>query len=46
AVIKFIRPEECTQVRTISEMKPKPFNEDNMQSVDDLYAQIEEGGNP
>ncbi|WP_257789018.1 hypothetical protein [Paenibacillus larvae] len=32
------------QVRTISEMKPKPFNEDNMQSVDDLYAQIEEGG--
>lgn len=45
-IIKFIRPEECMQVRTISEMKPKPFNEDNMQSVDDLYAQIEEGGNP
>jgi CRISPR-associated protein Cas5d len=45
-IIKFIRPEECTQVRSISEMKPKPFNKDNMQSVDDLYAQIEEGGNP
>lgn len=45
-IIKFIKPEECTQVRKISDMKPKQFNEDNMQSVDELYSQIEEGGNP
>lgn len=42
-IIQFIRPEACTQVRTITDMTPKPFNEANVLSVDDLYAQLEEG---
>jgi CRISPR-associated protein Cas5d len=42
-IIQFIRPEACTKVRTITDMTPKPFNEANVLSVDDLYAQLEEG---
>jgi CRISPR-associated protein Cas5, subtype I-C/DVULG len=41
-VIKFIRPEECTQVRVLSPMEPKSF--DKITSVDELHAQIDEGG--
>ncbi|WP_019636671.1 type I-C CRISPR-associated protein Cas5c [Paenibacillus fonticola] len=44
-IIQFIRPEQCTQVRKISDMKPKAFNEHNVESVNELFAQIEEGGN-
>ncbi|MFC3749086.1 type I-C CRISPR-associated protein Cas5c [Paenibacillus sp. GCM10012306] len=40
-VIRFIRPEECTQVRTISDMQPKQFNENNVQSADELLAELE-----
>ncbi|WP_055107285.1 type I-C CRISPR-associated protein Cas5c [Paenibacillus ihumii] len=43
-IIQFIRPEECTQVRKISDMKPKSFNQANVESVEDLYAQIGEEG--
>lgn len=40
-IIRFIRPEECTQVRKIAEMKAKLFNETNLQSAEELLAQIE-----
>lgn len=43
-IIKFIRPDECTQIRTISEMSAKHFDNTNVESVDDLFAQLEEGG--
>lgn len=39
-IIQFIRPEQCTQVRVLSEMKPKPFDAANMESADDLFAQL------
>ncbi len=41
--IQFIRPEECPQVRTVTEMKAKQFDENNVESVDDLIAQMEGG---
>ncbi|GKS13110.1 type I-C CRISPR-associated protein Cas5 [Paenibacillus chitinolyticus] len=43
-VITFPRPEECTQVRTISEMKPKHFDHTNVESADALLASWGEGG--
>lgn len=43
-LIKFVRPEECTQVRVLSEMEPKAFDHKKMTPVDELFAQIEEGG--
>jgi CRISPR-associated protein Cas5d len=45
-VIRFIRPEQCTQVRAIMEMGPKQFNETNVVSADELFAQLEEVVNP
>lgn len=44
--IQFIRPEACTQVRAITNMQPKHFDHTNVLAVDDLFAQLEEGGNP
>lgn len=44
-VIEFIRPEQCTQVRKVSEMQPKHFDESNVESADDLLEQLEKGGN-
>lgn len=43
-IIRFIRPEECVQVRVISEMKAKHFDSTNVQSADELLSQIEAGG--
>ncbi|MFE4573047.1 type I-C CRISPR-associated protein Cas5c [Paenibacillus chitinolyticus] len=43
-IITFPRPEECTQVRTISEMKPKHFDHTNVESVHALLARWGEGG--
>lgn len=40
-VISFIRPEACDLVRTIGEMKVKPFGLSELESVDALYAQLE-----
>ncbi|QAY65339.1 type I-C CRISPR-associated protein Cas5c [Paenibacillus protaetiae] len=40
-VICFIRPEECTQVRVISEMLPKRFDETNVESAIELDAQLD-----
>lgn len=42
-VITFIRPDQCTQIRTIASMKPKHFNERNIESVDSLFQRIEGG---
>lgn len=44
--IQFDRPEECTRVRDIAEMKPKPFGPSNLTSADELLEQLEEGGEP
>ncbi|GIP53059.1 type I-C CRISPR-associated protein Cas5c [Paenibacillus vini] len=41
--IQFIRPEECPQVRKVTEMKAKQFDENNVESIDDLFAQMEGG---
>ncbi|MGZ0052029.1 type I-C CRISPR-associated protein Cas5c [Brevibacillus gelatini] len=41
-VIRFPRPEQCTQIRPISSMKPKHFDSTNLLSVDDLFAELEE----
>ncbi|MFD7525000.1 type I-C CRISPR-associated protein Cas5c [Paenibacillus chitinolyticus] len=43
-IIKFDKPEECIQVRTISEMKPKHFDHTNVESADALLARWGEGG--
>jgi len=43
-VITFIRPEACTQVRELGKMKPKAFSEENVEAVDELLAQLDEGG--
>ena len=40
-IIRFIRPEQCTQVRKITNMKPKTFNRTNMQSVEELLEELE-----
>ncbi len=42
-VISFIRPDQCTQVRPIADMKPKHFDEKNMKSVERLYEELEGG---
>ncbi|WP_138494922.1 type I-C CRISPR-associated protein Cas5c [Paenibacillus pinistramenti] len=44
-VIDFIRPEECSQVRRITDMKPKHFDHTNVESADECLAQLEEGEN-
>jgi len=45
-VIKFDRPEQCTQIRVVAEMEVKQFDRHNVMSVDDLLVEMEEGGNP
>ncbi|MGN7360355.1 type I-C CRISPR-associated protein Cas5c [Paenibacillus sp. SAF-054] len=45
-MIAFPRPEECTQVRKISDMKPKHFDEHHVESADALLAQWGEEVNP
>lgn len=42
-VIKFIRPDQCTQIRKIVDMRSKEFKK--IQSADELLIQMEEGGN-
>lgn len=43
-IIRFIRPEECRLVRSISSNKSKVFGSHNLQAVDDLYAELFQGG--
>ncbi len=38
--IKFIKPEECTIVKSIKTMKAKEFSFDSIQSVDELFEQL------
>jgi len=45
-IIQFIRPEQCPQVRTIANMLPKRFDPAQVESADELLAQLEVGGNP
>jgi CRISPR-associated protein Cas5d len=45
-IIQFIRPEKCAQIRKIKDMEPKHFDDGNVESVDKLFAQLAEGGNP
>jgi CRISPR-associated protein Cas5d len=44
-VIQFIRPDQCTHIRKITDMKPKHFDDTNVESADELLRQVEEGGN-
>ncbi|EJL40220.1 MULTISPECIES: type I-C CRISPR-associated protein Cas5c [Bacillota] len=44
-IIRFPRPEECPQIRTVASMKPKHFDSANLLSVDDLFAELEEVDN-
>ncbi|MGN7470650.1 type I-C CRISPR-associated protein Cas5c [Brevibacillus sp. SAFN-007a] len=44
-IIRFPRPEECTQIRPIARMEPKHFDRTNLLSVDDLFAELEEVDN-
>ncbi|WP_068496238.1 type I-C CRISPR-associated protein Cas5c [Paenibacillus kribbensis] len=43
-VIEFIPPEKCPQVRIIADMQPKRFDENNVQSADELLAEWEGWG--
>lgn len=43
-VIQFIKPEQCTLVRTIKDMQPKQFDHTNITSADELLLQLGEGG--
>ncbi|MFP3511486.1 type I-C CRISPR-associated protein Cas5c [Peribacillus sp. SIMBA_075] len=42
-LIQFIRPEECIQVRVISDMESKQFDDRNVESADNLFNQLERG---
>ena len=44
-IIKFIKPEECLIQRELRDMTVKTFNNDNFQSVDTLYDELD-GRNP
>ncbi|WP_059172609.1 type I-C CRISPR-associated protein Cas5c [Bacillus sp. FJAT-27445] len=44
-VIKFLKPNECTMVRKITDMAPKHFDRDNILSAEDLIFQLDEGVN-
>jgi CRISPR-associated protein Cas5d len=39
-LVTFIRPDECTLIRTVGEMSQKEFNPTNMQSVEELYEEV------
>ncbi|WP_028778859.1 type I-C CRISPR-associated protein Cas5c [Shimazuella kribbensis] len=39
-VIEFIRPDQCTIVRQISDWKTKNFDASNIQSADELWAEL------
>ncbi|MED3757786.1 type I-C CRISPR-associated protein Cas5c [Peribacillus frigoritolerans] len=41
--IQFIKPEECIQVRVISDMESKHFDDRNVESADNLFNQLERG---
>jgi CRISPR-associated protein Cas5d len=43
-VIKFIRPDECKNVRKLREMEPKLFDHSNVESSEELLNQLEIGG--
>lgn len=43
-VIQFIRPDQCTQIRKISDLEPKSFDRSNVESVDELLIKFGEGG--
>lgn len=42
-IIKFPSPEECSLVRKIRDFQPKQFTKDNIQSADELLAELEMG---
>jgi len=44
-IIQFIRPDQCTRIRKVTDMDPKYFNVENVESVEMLFKQLEEGGN-
>lgn len=43
-VIHFKRPDQCTQIRDITDMLPKHFDKTNVEPAEDLLISLEEGG--
>jgi CRISPR-associated protein Cas5d len=43
-IIRFIRPEQCTLVRSIADMHPKRFDRTNVESVNEVWDRFAEGG--
>lgn len=43
-VIQFIRPDQCTKVRKISEMEPKHFDKSNVQNIEESLEKLGGGG--
>lgn len=43
-VIEFIRPEECTEVRSIKKMPMKKFDKSNFRNVESEYSDLEKEG--
>lgn len=42
-IIRFIRPDECKNVRILREMEPKTFDNSSVEAVDTLWQQLEDG---
>jgi CRISPR-associated protein Cas5d len=42
-IIRFTRPDECTNVRVLQEMEPITFDRSNVEAVDLLWQQFEDG---
>lgn len=42
-IIRFRSPDECTNVRVLQEMEPKTFDSSNIEAVDMLWEQLEDG---
>lgn len=43
-IIEFIPPEACTNVRRVAKISPKHFDPSSIQTADELYRQLIEGG--
>lgn len=41
--IQFIRPDQCMNVRELQDMEPKRFDQSNVEVVDALWQQLEDG---
>ncbi|GKU82020.1 type I-C CRISPR-associated protein Cas5c [Niallia sp. NCCP-28] len=42
-VIQYIRPDQCTNIRKVKKLESKTFDSSNVESVDELWSEIETG---